>query len=62
MNNNQRKQMGGVGGVFLVVGLVFLVLAITGKTVFLGVGSAFIALGVVFTGAARKGKDGDAAP
>ncbi len=62
MSNNQRKQMGGAGGAFFAVGLVFFILGVSGRTAFLGVGIAFFVIGLALLGQAKKEKDKDAAP
>lgn len=57
MDNDKRKQMGGLGGAFFAVGLVFFILGISGQTAFFGIGIAFFTLGLVFIGQAKKNKD-----
>ena len=49
------KNLKGVGGGFLGIGMAFLVIALTGQSAFLGVAMASVALGIVFLAKSRQG-------
>lgn len=58
MNHSERKRLGGAGGAFLAIGIVFFVLGLSVNPVFVGVGAAFIPLAVVFLAKSRRSGSG----